>query len=160
MRGDISRWVRGCLKCATYGTGSTVRPSLTPIPVAGPFDRVGVDFVQLPLTRRGNRYAVVFIDYLMKWPEVFAVPDQRAATIARLLTEEIISRHGVPAEILSDRGCEFLSGLLKEVELLLGYHKANTTAYHPLTDSLVECYNRALIAMLAKVAGVWGKRLG
>ena len=141
----------GCLKCATYSTGSTVRPPLTPIPVAGLFDRVGVDFVQLPMTRRGNRYAVVFVDYLTKWPEVFAVPDQIAATVAQLLTEEIISRHGVPAEILSDRGRAFLYGLLKEVELLLGYHKANTTAYHPQTDGLVERYNRTLIAMQAKV---------
>ena len=157
MRGDISPWVRGCLKCATYSTGSTVRPPLTPIPVAGPFDCVGVDFVQLPMTRRGNRYAIVFVDYLTKWPEVFAVPDQTAATVARLLTEEIISWHGVPAEILSDRGRAFLSGLLKEVELLLGYHKTNTTAYHPQTDGLVERYNRTLIAMLAKVAEDGGR---
>jgi len=53
------------------------------------------------------------MDYLTKWPEVFAVHDQTAATIARLLVEEIVSHHGVPAEILSDRGRTFLSGLRK-----------------------------------------------
>jgi len=33
---------------------------------------------------------------------------------------------------------------------LLGFHKVNTTAYHPQTDGLVERFNRTLTAMLAK----------
>ena len=78
------------------------------------------------------------------------MPDQSSATVARLLVEEMMSRHGVPSEVLSDRGKSFLSGLMKEVEVLLGYRKVNTTAYHPQTDGLVEKYNRTLTAMLAK----------
>ena len=35
-----------------------------PIPVDGPFHRIVVDVLQLPLTARGNRYVVVFLDYL------------------------------------------------------------------------------------------------
>ena len=42
-------------------------------------------------SRDENKYAVVFMDYLTKWPKVFAVPDQIANTIARLLVEEIDS---------------------------------------------------------------------
>ena len=92
-----------------------------------------------------------------KWPEVFAVSDQSAATIANLLVREIISRHGVPSAILSDRGRAFLSGLLKEVQQLLGFKKANTSAYHPQTDGLMERFNRTLTAMLAKSAKRGGK---
>lgn len=132
--------------------GRAVRPPLTPIPVDGPFDRIGVDVIQFQRSDDGNQYAVVFMDYLTKWPEVFAVPDQSAATIAKLLIEEIVSRHGVPAEVLSDRGAAFLSGLMEEVRSLLGYHRVNTTAYHPQTDGLVERFNRTLTAMLAKTA--------
>ena len=47
---------------------------------------------------------LVFMDYLTKWPEVFPAPDQTALTIARLLVEQVISRHGVPRQLLSDRG--------------------------------------------------------
>ena len=157
MRRDVSRWNRACITCATYSTGKTIRPPLTPIPVAGPFDRIGVDVLQLPRSEDGNQYAVVFMDYLTKWPEVFATTDQSAATIARLLVEEVISRHGVPGEILSDRGKAFLSGLMKEVEQLLGFHKVNTSAYHPQTDGLVERFNRTLISMLAKTAQKGGR---
>ena len=52
----------------------------------------------------------------------------------------------MPSEILSDRGRTFLSGFM----LLLGYHKVNTTAYHPQTDGSVERYKRTLTSMLAK----------
>ena len=97
------------------------------------------------------------MDYLTKWPEVFAVPDQTAATIARLLVEEIVSRHGVPTEILSDRGKAFLSSLMKETVKILGIHQTNTTAYHPQTDGLVERFNRTLITMLAKTAKKGGR---
>ena len=116
--------------------GRAYRAPLTPIPVSGPFDRIGVDIIQFLRLRQGNQYAVVFMDYLTKWPEVFPVPDQTAATVARLLVEEIISRHGIPAEVLSDRGRAFLSGLVREVEELLVFHKVNTSAYHPQTDGL------------------------
>ena len=44
----------------------------------------------------------------------------------------------MPAEILPDRGQSFLSALMKEVEVLLGFHKINTSAYHPQTDGLVD----------------------
>ena len=71
MRGDISRWTRACIVCATYHSGRAPRPQLTPITVAGPFDRVGVDVIQFPRSRDGNQYAVVFVYYLTKWPEVF-----------------------------------------------------------------------------------------
>ena len=163
MRADISRWCRQCVICASRHVGKPVRPPLTPIPVAGPFDRVGVDILQLPKSTSGNRYAVVFIDYLTKWPEVFATPDQSSVTVARLLVERIVCRHGVPAELLSDRGATFLSKLMAEVYRLMGIRKVNTTAYHPQTDGLVERFNRTLTDMLAKTVDKqgsnWDERL-
>ena len=157
MRGDITRWTRGCLVCNSRSPGQAVHAPLTPIPVAGPFDRIGADIIQFPRSDLGNQYAVVFMDYLTKWPEVYPTPDQTAATVANLLVREIVSRHGVPSELLSDRGRAFLSSLLQEVQLLLGYKKVNTTAYHPQTDGLVERFNRTLTAMLAKTVERGGR---
>ena len=157
MRADIEKWCRSCLVCATRHVGHKVIPPLTPIPVGGPFDRVGVDVLQLPKTRSGKQYAVVFVDYLTKWPEVFATSNQSAYTIAKLLVEKIVSRHGVPSQLLSDRGGAFLSKLLQEIGALLGFYKVNTSAYHPQTDGLVERFNRTLIDMLAKTTELNGK---
>ena len=150
MRGDIVRWCQACLVCASRQVGQAVHPPLTPIPVAGPFDRFGVDVLHFPKSSAGNQYAVVFVDYLTILPEVFATADQSALTIAKLFVEEVVCRHGVPAQLLSDRGKAFLSLLMKEVCEVLGVKKVNTTAYHPQTDGLVERFNRTLTSMLAK----------
>ena len=150
MRTDIVNWSRGCLTCATRGVGRKLKPSLTPIPVGGPFDRVGVDIIQYTKSSKGNQYAVVFVDYLTKWPEVFPVRDQ---TAPKLLVENIICHHGVPNQLLSDRGANFLSNLLKEVYSLMGVKKLNTTAYHPQTDGLVERFNSEMLSKSVKRNG-------
>lgn len=71
MCGEVERFCRSCLGCITRrGTGRAVRPPLVIIPMGGPFhNRMGVNVLQLPLTESGNRYVVVFADYLTKWVE-------------------------------------------------------------------------------------------
>ena len=156
MRADIRKWCLSCLVCASHRVGRAQKPPLSPIPVAGPFDCIGVDIIQFPCSYDGNKYALVFMDYLTKWPEVFAIADQKAETVAQALVE-VVSRHGVPAKLLSDRGANFLSDLLHELYLLLGIKKVNTSAYHPQTDGLVERFNRTLTDMLAKTVDHCGR---
>lgn len=87
---------------------------------------------------------------MTKWVEAYPTQDQTTGTIVRLLVDEIICRHGVPAQLLSDRGPNLLSKLMEEVCELMGMKKVNTVAYHPQTDGLVEKMNRILRAMIAK----------
>ena len=91
---------------------------------------------------------MIFLDYLTKWVEAFAVQDQSATTIAKLLVEEIFCRHGAPEHLLSDRVAN-LSTLIQDV---CNYKKVNTSGYHPQTDDLVERLNSTLINMLSKCA--------
>ena len=110
-----------------------------------------------PISYEGNQYGIVFIDYLTKWPEVFAAPDQTSLTIAQLLVDHVICRHGVPANLLSDRGKAFLSSLIEDIYKLMGIHKVSTTTYHPQMDGLVERFNRTLTDMLAKTVDKSGR---
>ena len=51
--------------CASVrGQGNHGRPPLVSISLGGPFDCVGMDFVELDVMQDGNRYALVFQDYL------------------------------------------------------------------------------------------------
>ena len=157
MRAAVRRYCRSCLVCASRkGQSRSFKAPLQPLPVGGPFDRVGVDVLQLPLTLDGNQYALVFIDYLTKWVEVVAIPDQTAETIARMFVELIVCRHGAPRELLSDRGANFLSDLVAEVCKLFNVQKVNTSGYHPQTNGLCERFNSTLIQMLAKTVERFG----
>ncbi len=159
MYGDIHRFVRGCLTCASHGgTGRRHQAPLKSIPVGGPFDRIGGDIMEMPQTERGNRYVVVLIEYLTKWVEVYATSDQTSETIARLLVhvDQVVCRHRVPGVLLLDRGANLLSELIRDVCSLLGMQKINTTAYHPQCDGLAENFNITLQGMLAKHAKAFG----
>ena len=64
---------------------------------------------------------------------------------------------GIPREILSDQGSNFMSQLLKEIYRLLHIHPTRTTPYHPQTDGLVERFNKTLKSMLKRVASEEGR---
>ena len=110
MYRDLMEFARNCAKCAVVrGSGRLQRPPLHPISVSRPFQILEVDIMELPLTKSGNRYAIVFQDFLNKWPFIFAAPDQKATRLAHLLTKEIIPVFGVPDALLSDCGTNLLS---------------------------------------------------
>ena len=151
MYADCEHYVRSCTDCATkkMPKGNHKAP-LLPLPVEGPFDRVGIDCLgPFPVTYSNNKYIVVLTDYLTKWPEAFAVSNIEAATIAEILVDQILCRHGAPRTLLSDRGSNFLSKLIVEVCKLINTKKVNTTAYHPQTDGLVERFNGTLAQSLS-----------
>ena len=151
MYKDVEHWVRSCQDCSTRKKPrNKYRAPLLPIPVLAAFERLAVDVLgPLPTTWSGNRYIVCFIEYLTKWPEIFAVPNMEAVTIARLITDEIIPRHGAPRTLLSDRGTNFLSTLVREVCNLYSIKKLNTSAYNPKCDGLVERLNSSLCQTLS-----------
>jgi len=159
MYSDAIKYAENCPECTIVtGMGRHNKPPLHPIPVSRPFQIIGVDLMELPKTRRGNKYVIVFQDYLTKWPLVYPLPDQRAVTIARVLVEEVIPFFGVPESLLSDRGTNLLSHLMQELCTMLGITKLNTTAYHPQCDGMVERFNRTLKSMLRKHASRFGNQ--
>ena len=114
--------------------------------------------MELPRTQIGNKYVLVLQDYLTKWPLAYPLPDQKTLTIARILVDEVIPFFGVPEAVLTDRGTNLLSHLMKDLCELLGITKLNTTAYHPECDGMVERFNRTLRAMLRKHAVHFGNQ--
>ena len=102
--------------CLKEGYSSDFKPPLQPIPVGCPFHRVGVDVLQLPLTIHGNKYVLVFMDYFTKWVEAFPMSNQKAITIAK----HIVCRHGIPEQLISDCGTNFLSELISGICEVLG----------------------------------------
>ena len=157
MRGDVYQKCVSCVTCASIrGQGRRSKPSLHSIPVRGPFYCIRMDYKEMELSKQGNRYALVFQDYLTKWPEVYAVEDRKATTVAHCLAD-FIWRHGVPVKIIHNRAAEFLSDVLQESAQVLGVTQLPTSGGHPQTDGLVEGLNRTLKQMLSKVLSRGGR---
>ena len=159
MYQDSTEFASNCAECAVVrGSGRLQRPPLHPIEVSHPFQILGVDIMELPLTKSGNQYAIVFQDFLSKWPFVFVAPDQNATCLVHLLTKEIVPVFSVPDALLSDRGTNLLSHIMRDVCELLGTTKLNTTAYHSQCNGMVERMNCTLKVMLRKHTVKFGKQ--
>lgn len=78
-----------------------------------PFDCVGVDLVGpiRPSSARGHKYILVMVDYATRYPEAVALRAIDAATVAEALWN-MWSRLGVPRQMLTDQGTQFVSELM------------------------------------------------
>ena len=113
---DTIEYVKSCERCACAKDPPTTRANLKAITdFEKPFDKVGVDILELTTSSAGNKYINVFNDYLTKWVEAFPIKNQKAETIAKLFINEIITKHSAPKELLSDQGRNFLSKLIQDV---------------------------------------------
>lgn len=63
----------------------------------------------------------------------------------------MFSRVSFPRQILSDRGTNFTSGLMRDMNRLLSVDQLTTTPYHPICIGLIEKFNGTLKQMLRKM---------
>ncbi|GFT20428.1 hypothetical protein TNCV_4964311 [Trichonephila clavipes] len=136
VRADVEQWCKSCDACsARKGPKIRSRGKLHRYNVGAPFERIAFDIQgPLPRTASGNKYLLVVMDYFTKWPEVYPIPDQEAPTVAEAVVQHWISRYGVPLQLHSDQGRNFVSAVLKGVCELLGIDKTKTTPLHPQTN--------------------------
>jgi transposase InsO family protein len=95
-----------------------------------------MDFiVGLPRTQRGYDSIWVIVDRLTKVAYFLPVrTTYSSARLAELYMERIVSLHGVPKKIVSDRGTQFTSHYWQKIHEALGTKLNFSTAYHPQTD--------------------------
>ena len=151
LTSDIRSHLRKCNLCERRKSPPKKRRArLQQYRVGMPIERVAIDLLgPLPRSGRGNQWVMVVGDYQTKWMEAYALPDAKAATVAKKLVEEFVCRYGVPRELHSDQGTNFESELFAEMCKLLGIKKTRTTAYNPKSDGLVERFNRTLMNIIA-----------
>ncbi|GJV89526.1 putative reverse transcriptase domain-containing protein [Tanacetum coccineum] len=78
-------------------------------------------------------------------------------TLTRLYIKEIVSRHGVPISIISDRDSHFTSRFWQSLQNALGTQLDMSTAYHPETDGQSERTIQTLEDMLRACVIDFGK---
>ena len=148
---SVKEWCRKCRTCSTRKMAPpSKRAPLQTLQAGYPLQIVAVDILgPLPVTAQGNKYVLVACDCFTRWVEVYAIPNQEALTVAKMLVDEMFCRFSPPEQLHSDQGRQFEADLLKEVCTLLQIHKTRTTAYHPHCNGLVERFNRTLLDMLS-----------
>ena len=146
----IKKYVASCHLCQTRKI-SHQGPvgKLQPLEIKSPFYRIGIDILGPLPSSSNNRYIIVCIDYFTKWVETKAVHSPSATVIARFIINQIFCRHGAPFELISDRGSNFTSEIVKQINKQIGIKMLFTTAYHPQTNGQTERIMPILSTMLS-----------
>jgi transposase InsO family protein len=82
----------------------------------------------------------------------------KGSQLVDLYLSRIVSLHGVPKTIVSERGTQFTSRFWKQLHQPLGTKLAFSTAYHPQTDGQTERVNQILEDMLRAFVLAYGTK--
>ncbi|WVZ80352.1 hypothetical protein U9M48_027835, partial [Paspalum notatum var. saurae] len=146
MKREIAKYVSECHVCKRVKAdhlkpGGMLQPLNIP---AWKWEDIHMDFVVgLPRTQKGYDSIWVIIDRFTKSAHFLPVKTvYRANTYAELYIAKIVSLHGVPRTITSDRGSVFVSRFWEQLQNALGTKLIHSSAYHPQTSGQVERVNQ------------------
>ncbi|GKD00167.1 putative reverse transcriptase domain-containing protein [Tanacetum coccineum] len=138
MKVEIATHVSKCMTCAKV-KAEYQKPScllVQPVIPVWKWENITMDFVtKLPKMTSGQDIIWVIIDRFTK--SAHFLPMKETDTMDKLMRQylkEVVSRHGVPVSIISDRDSKFTSHFWKSLNEALGTQLDMSTAYHPQTD--------------------------
>ncbi|GKA62725.1 putative reverse transcriptase domain-containing protein [Tanacetum coccineum] len=142
MKAEIATYVSKCLTCAKVKieyqkpSGLLVQPEIP----QWKWENITMDFVtKLPRTAAGQDTIWVIVDRLTKSAHFLPMrEDDTLEKLTRQYLKEVVSKHGVPVSIISDRDGKFTSHFWKSLHKALGTRLDMSTAYHPETDGQSE----------------------
>jgi hypothetical protein len=145
MNIEIARYVA---KCDTFRRVKAIHMKAArtlqslPIPT-WKWEDISMDFiVGLPRIAEGFDSIWVIIDRLTKTAHFLPVKTYYPViTYAQIYVARILSLHGLPKTIVSDRGPQFVSKFWEELHKSLGTKLLHSSAYHPQTSGQTEMVN-------------------
>ena len=118
-------------------------PKLTPLHrwefPGGPWRRIHVDLAG-PIE---GKMLLVVVDAYSKWPEVAVMEETTAERTVEELRDRI-ARWGLPLQIVTDNGPQFISETFKCFMKLNNIKHITTSPYHPATNGLAERFVQTL----------------
>uniref|UniRef100_A0A096M517 Gypsy retrotransposon integrase-like protein 1 n=1 Tax=Poecilia formosa TaxID=48698 RepID=A0A096M517_POEFO len=144
---DIKEYVLACPICAR-NKPSHQRPAglLQPLAIPRrPWSHISIDFVTGLPPSKGMTTILTIIDRFSKCCHLIPLRKLPSALqTAQLLIKHVFRLHGIPVEILSDRGPQFTSQVWKQFSAALGAKVSLTSGHHPQANGQSERMNQEL----------------
>ena len=93
-------------------------------------------------------HILVITDHFTRYSQAIVTSSQTAKCTAQNLWDKFIILYGLPDTILTDKGYNFESNLLKALCEIAQVKKIRTSGYHPQANGQCKCFNATLISML------------
>lgn len=164
MISDCAKFVARCEKCQRHAPiihapTELLRTAAPPYP----FMRWAMDIVgPLPVSRQ-KKYMLIMTDYFTKWVEAESFASIHAKEVQNFVWKNIICRHGLPYEIVTDNGSQFISLQFEGFCAKWRIRLSKSTPRYPQGNGQAEATNKTIIDGLKKrleeKKGAWADEL-
>ena len=145
----VRKYIAGCKVChrtkaplhARYGANM-----LLPL-LYNPWDRITMDFITdlQESTKSGYTGILVIVDRLTKLAiYLLCRQDINSPELPHMFFEHMMCKHGVPNDIVTDRGTQFTSRFLTQACSNMNIDHQLSTAFHPQTAGQTERQNQTM----------------
>ncbi len=141
MAREVKRFVQVCEECAISKSPRHLPAGkLLPLSVPNrPWSHLGVDFVTNLPASEGNMCILVVVDRFSKSCHLIPLKNlPTAMETAEQMFNHVFRYFGIPEDIVSDRGPQFISRVWKNFLKLLGVTVSLSSGYHPQTNGQTE----------------------
>jgi hypothetical protein len=165
---NAEQLVKQCNGCQRFSKHrNTLAAALKTIPLTWPFAVWGLDMVGPFKTAPGGlTHLLVAVDKLTKWIEAKPIKKLDGSSTIKFFNE-IITRYGVPQNIITDNGMNFAKGVFADYFGQKGIRLDLASVAHPQSNGQVEKANGLILAgikprlvePLERSAGCWVEEL-
>jgi len=147
LHANVQQFCKFCVTCM-WSKPQCHKPyrSLKQLPIPErPWNSISIDFIEkLPSSSRFDTILVI-VNWLTKQAIFIPVHDTiTSMDLAHLFVLHVLSKHGVPSYVISDRGSEFISNFFWSLGTALNMWLHFTSGYHPKGNGQTECTNQTL----------------
>ncbi|GKV47960.1 hypothetical protein SLEP1_g54808 [Rubroshorea leprosula] len=147
MYKDATHFVQKCPRCQFFAH-LTHQPAeeLTNLVAPWPFAQWGLDLLG-PFVKGigGVTHLVVGVDYFTKWVETRPLSSLTSKKVENFVFSSIISRYGIPNQIVADNGTQFNCSSFRDFCSSYGIKLQFTSVYHPESNGMVESVNKCIL---------------
>jgi len=143
----MKQYVEGCDQCQKMKNRAEMPAGkLRPNKVSErSWQHISVDFItKLPVSKGYDSILVVCDRFLKMSHFVVATEKLTAEGLARLFRNNVWKLYRLPESVILDRGPQFVAGLTRELNKMLGIETKLSMAYYPQTDKQMKRINQEL----------------
>ncbi|KAI2668743.1 Transposon Ty3-I Gag-Pol polyprotein [Labeo rohita] len=138
-----------------------LQPLLVP---SRPWSHIALDFVTALPPSQGNTVVLTVVDRFSKAAHFIPLPKLPSAKeTAVTVVDHVFRLHGLPTDVVSDRGPQFVSKFWQEFCRLLGATVSLSSGFHPQSNGQTERANqdleRTLRCMVTRNPSSWSQQL-
>lgn len=147
----VHTYINNCITCNKNKSSlpTQIAPDTLVLNPLQPFSRIGADFLgKFAITQRKNLYIAVVVDYTSRLIITWPTKTTSAAEFAKGFIKHVLTIHGCPLELISDRGPNFIADVWTETARLINMKITHSSPFLPRSNGRTERMNKIITNIL------------